>query len=290
MNGDGKSDWVVVRNTGSGPTGQARWFVSTNNTGVATTFDWGTASDFFVPGDFDGDQKDDVAIWRPGTQSTFFILQSATQTFRVEDFGQNGDDPTIVADYNGDGKDDVAVYRDGVNVGDQSRWYFRPQGAANFTTVNWGEGGDTVVTGDYDGDGKADYVLQRAEGGQSRFFIRTATNAFSSELFGSAGDFTVAGDYDGDGKTDLAVSRLSGGNWVWDYKSSLSGTTVSRTWGTTNDIHVPGDYDGDGKTDYAVWRPAAQSTFYVLTAGTLNIFTKDWGVTTDLPVASYNVR
>ena len=46
FNGDGKTDWVTVRNTGGGPTGQISWFVQ-ENTGVgggvgpSYQFPWG---------------------------------------------------------------------------------------------------------------------------------------------------------------------------------------------------------------------------------------------------------
>ncbi len=289
MNGDGRTDYVVVRNVGSGPTGQLRWYIMNAANGSISSYEWGTASDWYVPGDFDGDGKDDVAVWRPGTQSTFYILQSATMTFRNQDFGQTGDDPTIVADYNGDGKDDVAVYREGVNTGDQSRWYFMPQGASYFTSVNWGSAGDVPVSGDFDGDGKADFVFQRAEGGASKFYRLFATGNFDDRTVGQAGDITVFADYDGDGKTDIAVVRLSGGNWQWTIRRSSDQVIVNSTWGSTDDIQVPGDYDGDGKADIAVWRPGSTSTFYVNGSGGTN-FTQNWGTATDAPVASYNVR
>ncbi len=289
MNGDGRSDYVVVRNIGSGPSGQLRWFILNPANGAISTYDWGTASDWYTPGDFDGDGKDDVAVWRPGSQATFYILQSASMTFRTQDFGQSGDDATVIADYDGDGKDDVAVYREGINAGDQSRWYYIAQGSSTFNIVNWGVSGDIPVTGDFDGDGKDDFVVQRGVGANGRFYRRFATGQFDSIDFGLASDILVCADYDGDGKTDLGVSRLSGGNWVWETIRSSNGSQTSNTWGVSTDLHVQGDYDGDGKDDIAIWRPGSTGTFFVV-GSTAGIFTQNWGTTSDAPVASYNVR
>src|SRR5690606_32497085 len=66
MNGDGLTDWAVIRNVGGGPNGQVRWFYNINGGGDTVALDWGLANDFFVPADYDGDGSDDVAVWRPG--------------------------------------------------------------------------------------------------------------------------------------------------------------------------------------------------------------------------------
>src|SRR5687767_12155482 len=76
FNADGRTDYVLVRNVGGGPTGQVRWFYNLNNSANPTVaLDWGLASDFFFSEDFDNDDKDDVACWRPGppTVATFYI-------------------------------------------------------------------------------------------------------------------------------------------------------------------------------------------------------------------------
>ena len=203
FDGNGKTDFAVVRNIGGGPSGQIRWFIGFNGAAGGAILDWGIATDFFVPADFDGDNKSDVAVWRPDTAGTaaFYILQSATNTVHIDTFGQNGDDPTVVGDYDGDGKADVAVYRSGASAGDQSTWYYR--GSLTPATVNsipWGQNGDFPAPGDYDGDGKNDFVIQRASGGSGVFWMNTTTAGISTITFGNSSDVVVPGDYDGDGK------------------------------------------------------------------------------------------
>ena len=48
FDGDLKTDWAIVRNTGGGPNGQLTWF-SLTQTGVVTVTPWGLAGDFVVP-------------------------------------------------------------------------------------------------------------------------------------------------------------------------------------------------------------------------------------------------
>ena len=299
-NGDGKTDYSVVRNTGGGPTGQVTWFACTNGQtepGCWNFFVWGLASDFFVPEDYDGDNKTDIAVWRPGaaTVAAFYIFQSQTNTLRAELFGQTGDDPSVVGDYDGDGKADVAVFRNGVNPGDQSTWFYRTTQSGPVTFVPWGTTGDFPAPGDYDGDGKNDFVIQRNDGGgQARFWRRYATGTTDTVNFGTPSDLIVPGDYDGDGKTDIAVVRGISGNINWFVVPSSTGVVSAApfaVFGTSaTDYVVQGDYDGDGKTDVAIWRPngdPTQNFFYTL-GSTAGLGRFEWGATGDFPVANFN--
>jgi len=299
FNGDGKTDWAVVRNTGGGASGQITWFYNTNGTGAATqAFQWGLATDFFVTGDFDGDNKDDIAVWRPGaaTVAAFYILNSNGFTARVEPFGQTGDDPTVVEDYNGDNKTDLAVYRAGATAGAQSTWFYRTVANGAVTYVPWGQNGDFVSPGDYDGDGKADFVIQRnIGGGQAGFFTRLATGATPAVIpFGTPTDVIVPGDWDGDGKTDIATTRTVSGAIQWQYRKSTDSSINYITFGASaTDFVAQGDYNGDGKTDAGIWRPSATpgaSAFWTYATGSGAVTTFVLGANGDYPPANFNTH
>ncbi|MBS1795390.1 MAG: VCBS repeat-containing protein [Acidobacteria bacterium] len=253
LNGDGKTDFGVIRNVG----GQLRWFYNLNGSGSTAAADWGVGGDTAVPEDYDGDGKDDIAVWRAGApfNSFFYILQSQSNTVRVVTFGQTGDDPSVIGDYDGDGKADPAVYRAGAS----SVWYYlgsnnNPSG--NITFVPWGTTGDKPAPGDYDGDGKNDFVIRRNDGsGRGQFWMNRTTAGVAVTLFGTINDLVVPGDYDGDGKTDLAVAQGISGVYNWFYLGSATSTITQIPFGSTaTDFPVQGDYDGDGKADIAVWR------------------------------------
>lgn len=307
-NGDGKTDFSTIRNVGGGASGQTRWITHINGVSAPDTyFDWGIASDVFLPNDYDGDNKTDYAVWRPGDQ-TFYIFYSMTSTFSGPlQFGAPGDDASVVADYDGDGKTDIATYGSRANVpicaAPQKCFFYRGtlnNPSANITYVPWGQTGDFPVPGDYDGDAHADFVVQRAAGdGFAIFWIRSgATGAVDHFEWGLPSDFVVPGDYDGDGSTDIATVRGSGGNFLWYIRSSSAPTiynyySPSAYFGNSlTDFLVQGDYDGDGRTDIAIWRPNADPTMnYFYWVGSTSGFTAyPWGLDGDYPGANWNTH
>jgi hypothetical protein len=294
-NGDNKTDYVVTRNAGN----QMTWYINTGTTQTITP--WGINSDFAIGGDFDGDNKDDIAVYRPAAapNSYFYILQSANNTLVARELGATGDDPTVVGDYDGDNKDDMAVYREGAAAGAQSFWYYRPSTApTTIVYVPYGTIGDTAIPGDFDGDGKNDFTIQRSAGnGQGLFVTAKSGSSFATELvlWGTPTDQVAPGDYDGDGKTDFAVVRSSGGQYLWSILGRNNNNVIQYAlpWGSSTDIVTQGDYDGDGKTDISVWRPNAngeQNFFYTRQSSNGNLLSFEWGQNGDYPVANFNVH
>jgi CSLREA domain-containing protein len=296
-NGDGITDYVVVRNTGGGSGGQVTWFIHNGATSSQTP--WGISTDFFVSGDFDGDDKADITVYRPtlAPNAFFYSLRSSNSTLQARELGTTGDDPTIVGDYDGDDIDDFAVYRGGSSVGQPSFWYYRGSATVNggITFAQYGQFSDFPAPGDYDGDGKNDFCVQRNNGsGQGVFLLRKSAGGDEAVLWGTASDLIQPGDYDGDGKDDFAVARASGGQIIWSVLGRNGNNIIhyGQPWGlSATDFPTQGDYDGDGKTDIAVWRPNAdvqQNFFYIRRSsnGALQAF--EWGQQGDYPVANYN--
>lgn len=302
FNGDGRSDYAV---TGllRGSTAQTKvWYIQPNG-GAANSgnqvMTWGLPDDREVPEDYDGDGRDDIAVWRATSANQgrgfFYIFRSSNNSFLEVQFGTVGDDPTVVADYDGDNIADPAVYRMttsaaplpcGPNAG---VWYYRPSAtpAIGFRYICWGGAGDKPAPGDYDGDNRADAAVFRPNPGI--FFVAKSSGGTEAVPFGASGDRTIPGDYDGDGRTDYAVAR-QGTQWSFFIRTQ-TGATQTYQFGASTDILAPGDYTGDGKTDIAVWRPA-DGTFYIRpaqTSGTAD-FAFKWGQQGDTPAAAYIVH
>jgi uncharacterized repeat protein (TIGR01451 family) len=219
------------------------------------------AAAFAKTGDFDGDGKADLSVWR-GMQSDWLIVRSSDDQVQNVPWGAEYapyNDVIVPADYDGDGKVDVAVFRRG-----DGRWYIKRSSDGETTVKHWGLGTDVPVAGDYDGDGKADIAVWR--GAEGRWYVvRSSDGQTQIEFWGASyapySDVPVPADYDGDGKTDIAVFRTSTGHWY--VKRSSDGVVVDKYWGLGTDVPVPADYDGDGQTDIAVWR-GSEGIWYIV--------------------------
>ncbi len=301
FNGDGKTDWSVVRNIGSGASGapnQLRWFYNLNGSGSTVGSDWGVATDILTPADFDGDGKTDIAVWRGSNtpaQSAFYILRSSNSTLQFERFGEASrfDDPTVVGDYDGDGKADVAVFATGTLATSQSYFYYRgslnnPNG--NISYVPWGPGQTLPYPGDFDGDGKFDFCVRTLPTGSTAptLYYLLKSNGLTVEYinFGQSQDTLVPGDYDGDGKTDFCSVRNVGSAKTW-YILTRTGAVSQQNWGASTDRETAGDYDGDGKTDLGIWRSGIFWINQSSNGAVVNFFL---GTNTDNPVANFNVQ
>lgn len=266
--------------------------------------------------DFDGDGKDDIAVFRPS--ESVWYLNGSTAGFSATQFGLSTDTP-IAADYDGDGHTDIAVFRDGVyywlrssdgvfaykvcgqagdipqppddyfDVNSTGFLVYRPSASLFYTQRPFQQNAQSVefrnmtllptdkpVVADFDGDLKRDLAVFR-DG--DWFFMESSHLETKHYHFGLAGDKPAIGDFDGDLRTDFAVYRPSEG--IWYVQKSVEGFYAVR-WGLAEDLPVPADYDGDGRTDIAVFRPSTGDWYILKSTGSYHI--EHFGLTNDIPV------
>ncbi len=201
--GDGKTDIAVWREN-TGDPDRAYFYILQSASGTLRAEQFGrTGDDPRVVGDWDGDGRDDVAVYRNGTgggQSFFFYRPSSQSGVDfVPILWGTGGDEAVRGDFDGDGRMDATVFRPSDAV-----WYIRQSSNNQPRYESWGMASDERVTGDYDGDGKTDLAVFR----NGLWAILQSSNSQQSfQNWGTAGDSLVPGDYDGDGRTDLAVWR-----------------------------------------------------------------------------------
>jgi len=233
--GDGKTDIAVFRDVVPGAGNFAYFYILNSSDNSFRPVQFGATGDVPVSGDWDGDGKADLAVYRDGSlsggQSYFFYRPSSQpgENFRSIAWGATGDKP-LVGDFDGDGRLDAAIFRQSTG-----QWYILRSSDNQVINQQFGASTDIPVPADYDGDGRANIAVFRPLTGYWYTSTNPATN-YGAVRFGQSGDLPVPADYDGDGRADVAVFRPSNGAWY--LLRSIQGF-VSVQFGTNEDKPIP---------------------------------------------------
>jgi hypothetical protein len=258
--GDGKTDLATYNETnynyyiqfssGQEPTWLANHSRRNTDTGIVTYYlGWeGTTP---IVGDFDGDSKTDLALYKPdwsGTNPNYdWHIVYSTGGEEPFDWGATGYEP-IVGDYDGDGKDDLAIYETATGLysirfstGTEPTWLknlnqtaatngtyaSRRDTLSGFPRYYLGWEGTTPVTGDFDGDGYTDLATYKTNwyGSPNYYDWVIVYSSGTPEAFidlGSNGDFPIPGNYGGDLADDLATYNPTSNTWQLNYSQQIT--------------------------------------------------------------------
>jgi len=232
--------------------------------GGMTNVQWGFNGSVALSGDYDGDRKNDLAIFYNITGRWYIRTVEGQILAWNFNWGWPGATP-VEGDYDGDGVSDLAVLDE--NTG---RWYVYSLAKSQVLAwnVNWGWKGAKPVPGDYDGDGKSDFaVLDKNVGRWYIYSIAKSQVLAWNFNWGWKGCEFVPGDYDGDGASDLAVFDRNISNW---FIYSIKKNQVLRwyyQWGFSGATPVSGDFDGDGITDLTVYYEPTGCWYFLFSRG-----------------------
>jgi hypothetical protein len=213
-------------------------------------------------GDFNGDNRPDIATVNDGSHNVSVRLANAAGSFDGVTNYATGENPSglVAADFTGDGRIDLASS----NL-DGTVSLLRNAGGGSFlaaTPYALGSEGIHAATADVNLDGKADLIVATA-GSTLNVAVMlgngTPTNTFQSPARYTASVFPVfiaVGDFNLDGRPDLAVTNFS------DHVTSIlrgNGTSTSTfqaavnmpTGGNPNGAAIA-DLNGDARPDLVV--------------------------------------
>ena len=206
------------------------WYIKLSSTGALMQRSWGLAGDELIPGDYNGDGKDDIAIFR---SPCWWFIQYEDYSVTVQPWGETGDMP-LRGDFDGDGRNDFAIWRptDGF-------WWIINSGFAygqteeSHTVMKYGGPGDHPMAADYTNDGLADLVIRWHNKNKWWIFENANIDNNTGTLWGKITDESLIGDFNGDGTLDFTAVTMDSFIWQHNHRDD---TTSAVQWGLLGDI------------------------------------------------------
>lgn len=286
------TDAVLVSGTGFGEVVSVRlddangaralypnWFVNTTS-GSAFYGDqagfhtwYGTRlSDQGLTGDFNGDGKTDMLVYRP-TIAEWFVKLSQGSSFSGGwhvTWGNTSGDIPLVGDMNGDGRDDIVIYR---TNGTFPNIFVNLSNGSTFTgtadSASWGLPSDQPIIGNFSGGGGEDIAVRRPS--NATWYFNYYNGGFDNgtdrqATWGNAGtgDMPVAGNFNGSGAEDIMIYRASSSGWYVNLGYAFDGSTdFSTGWGNTSgDTPLVNDFNRDGRADLGIFRTGSYPNWF----------------------------
>lgn len=307
--GDQRTDFTTL-SFGAGNKGDPiTWKVLRNpadpapNAAFIRVFDYGIVPDIITSGDFIGDGKTDLGVWRAGYNFVSPFPESTGLQVSVVNWGTSTDILGGEGRYDGDAKYDLAVLR----VSDSQINWFIHGSTGTDSVVPFGstQAGVTVYLfqgADFTGDGRDELVICKVSNstGATNWLVGdsvTGAVILNTRWGNFFDDFLInPADYNGDGLADLVVWRSGGlgaDARTWYIRNTANGNPLPATvFGVgdpvfvDNDLPLRGDYDGDFIADIAVFRPSTREWFWLNSSnGALGY--QQWGVEGDRPLPNF---
>ena len=219
FDGDGITDRGLVVRSGI----YYLYYIIYSQSGATYSRIWGLQGDQLAIGDYNGNGRDELAVWRPSNGCWYVLDESDGVTTQC--WGLPGD-YAMPRDYDGDGNTDFAIWRPSTGTW----WILNSSNSPAFSAYQWGLPGDIPIPGAYGSDTKSDVAVFRPGNG-TWYVFDPDTSGVTIQQWGLPGDIPRTGDFNGDGVLDFTVYR----NGIW-YHNYRNGGTAAVGWG------LPGDW------------------------------------------------
>jgi hypothetical protein len=253
-------------------------------------------TDIYV-GDFDGDGRSDLGVFR-GVDNSFHVLLSTGKLFGDEGSGRwvepnqfgNANGKYYIGDYDGDERSDLGFFDAADNsfhVSLSTGERFGGAGSGRWIGPNeFGHRDGRFYVAFFNGGLKSD--LGFFDPADNSFWVTLSTGSafgakhsgqwISPSTFGHAGGEYYIGDYDEDGSEDLGFFEPANNSFYISFSDGEgfygphSGQWIAPgTFGHAGGRYYVGDYDGDGDADLGFFEPTgtyANSFWVARSSGT----------------------
>ncbi len=209
-----------------------------------TTITSHNCADVPIAGDWAGDRRTEVGVFRPRPGGNAFRLRNPNGSVTRIMLGKPGDVP-VTGDWNGNGVTDVGVWHR------VTQTFLLRTDNGRTREIKMGNIRDVPVAGDWNGDGRTEVGVFSP--GKHSFRLRATDGSLTSFRFGAVGSTPVTGDWDGDGRTEVGTYFTAGNSWAL---RKHDGSVRTSTFGGTGGIPVTGDWNRDGVDTPGTWGPS----------------------------------
>jgi hypothetical protein len=208
-----------------------------------------------IVADFNGDHRDDILWYGPGSTFDQLMLGAPGRTFTRVATSINGSYEPLTGDFNGDHHADIFWYAPGTSA--DYLWLGR--GNATFSSHPMSVSGSyRPVVADFNGDHRDDILWYAPGAGADYVAYGTSSGAFSVHpvTINGSYDEIVGGDFNGDGRTDLLFwSSTTTVHPVWFATSTVGFVSEAFPSPAAAAIPMVMNVDNDTKSDIVWYGP-----------------------------------